>query len=80
MQINGINSDLIEMNNEITKQMANLYLLFCQPVYTVGKTVNLKYRWVNLEARSMYKEYEKLLVYNKSLEPIQKQDGSAHAL
>lgn len=66
-----------KINNEIIKQMTQLYLMFCQPVYMVGETTSFKYRWNNARAAEMYKECEKLLAHNQSLELTRDADSLA---
>ena len=64
---NNINSNLIEMNEEIRKIMFKLYLFFCQPSYIIDKTFELKYRWSNEDAKKAYEDCEELIRYNNSL-------------
>ena len=60
-------------NDKILKQMAQLYIMFTEPYVVINNGISeLKYRWTDDNAKSLYKKHEELLIYNILL--VQKTD------
>jgi len=52
-------------NDKILKQMAQLYIMFTEPYVVINNGISeIKYSWTDDNAKSLYKKYEELLIYN----------------